>query len=170
MSLDVDLLLSHLHSNLDGLNNTLPALDDEKDLTVVAEVLTQLRARQKQLGDLEAIVAARLAQRMPRNILEWSGYKAVRKEAAGRVTWYHDDVAQAVATDAMVDPATGEMPSDEVQRVVWQVVGAIKNCVSPRWLVTPLRARGLDVSELRTVEPGRRIVAIERVAEGEAAA
>jgi hypothetical protein len=155
---------------VDELNNVLPDLLADVTVQQALELLATVRGARQQLATLEAIVERHAAQAMTDKRIEWSGGYAERRRGAKRKEWLHDDLAHAVTRASIVDPATGELPAEDVRRVVEQAVSGLMNACAPSyWRVGQLGQMGIDVDDYCHSEPGRTTVEVHLGSEEAAA-
>lgn len=87
-SLSIDMLLSHLDGNLDGLTRLVPDAfdksDDDYDMQATAELLHRLRLMRGRIAGLSENVARRLSDQMgPANRIDLDGGFATRDPLSG---------------------------------------------------------------------------------------
>jgi hypothetical protein len=155
---------------IEELHTAIPDLLEDAPLQQALELLGTIRAARQMLSLCEAYAERHCADAMHGKRIEWDGGYAEKRRGAKRKEWLHDDLAHAVTRASIVDPATGELPDEDVRRVVEQAVSGLMNACAPSyWRVGQLGQMGIDVDDYCHSEPGRTTVEVHLGSEAEAA-
>lgn len=113
-----------------------------------------LEPLQQILGDLrilETDVKKYIAETMPERRVHVEGVGSVeRKAKITRRNWDSEELLRKIVVGALVDPATGEIPSspsEAVEKVMLEVKACVPFTGSTGWRVAALKDRGFDPDE-----------------------
>lgn len=136
-----------------GLSDLLNAAGEILDAPFLASLLADVRDIKQD--------AARVYDEIERFYLAECGDKKLEvlnlgivevKSSVRRTAWDHDSLWKVVVARALderqVDPDTGEL----LEREAETISRVLRECASPSWRVTALRARGIDESEFCSVD------------------
>lgn len=133
-------------------------LADEHDIEALGYGLVQLKAVAADLRTLVDDVTQLVVREAPTNERGYyepftidgvANFEVLRKGANRK--WSSEDLLRRVVLQAMVDPETGELPTDAEREVAERVVTALAKVVpftgSLGWRVTALKEMGIDPDE-----------------------
>jgi hypothetical protein len=132
------------------IDQSAAKVDEADDL---AHLLADLASLKRAVSETYKTVEARLVAEAGNRKFEVAGLGLVEIKRATKYTqWKNDELWRVVAARALderlMDPETGELlerESETISRV-------LRACVSPSWLLTGLRNRGIQVDEFANVE------------------
>lgn len=125
-------------------------------------LLATVRTERQRLAEIEALLEAECARRMPSQRVELPGMVAERKGGKDRKAWRHADLASAVVTGYLTDD-DGLIADDdsETAQTARDVERLLLDCAGiAYWKTTALRALGIDPDVYCDSTPGRRTVHI----------